>query len=400
MRLFSPRSIMTILLIIISFFVAGCWNRRELNTLGIVGMMAVDRKDNMYNISCEVIVPAEPGDKGSKKPSSQFKLVEGTGMSYFDTMRNITLVYDRKLFLPHVRVYVFCEQVGRDGLADSLSFIFRDAEPRLSSRVLIARNIKAKNVLGVTGGQEDVPSRYIQNILKNRSANAKTVDITVLDFLKMYYADGINPVASVVTIKPKVKTLASKEQSEYELDVEGAAVFKRDKLVGYLDGFETRAYNFIRNKVNSGVIVAPVGDSPSDFASIEILAVNTKNEVSIEKEKVKFTVKISINSMIGEVHNKIDLKKIDNINLIERSAEKVIEEEVRRALDKLQQDYRSDILGFGMLLHRKYPKLWKEIGDENWDEVFASAEINVIAEVKITRTGKVQSPVIKEEGAK
>jgi spore germination protein KC len=48
-------------------------------------------------------------------------------------------------------------------------------------------------------------------------------------------------------------------EKEYMLVYSGLAAFKEDKLVGFMDKTETRAYNFIVNELNSAVVSLPDG---------------------------------------------------------------------------------------------------------------------------------------------
>ena len=60
-------------------------------------------------------------------------------------------------------------------------------------------------------------------------------------------------------------------------------------------------------------------------------------------------------------------------------------------MDKAQRQYRSDIFGFGEVIHREDAKYWKKIQGE-WDEVFPHVPVVVEVDLQIRRTGtKVNS---------
>lgn len=253
---------------LLSIIFTGCWNSRELNELGIIGVFALDLEGNKVKVTCETIKPST-SKEGSGKP--QVIYIESTGETMFDAIRNVTMKFDRKLFFPHIKVYVISERLAENGLIDYLDWYQRDHEPRRSGYILIAKDMKAQDALGIKGGIEGTPSQYLEKLVSFMSANSKVEEVSVLQFLKTYYATGIEPVAGVVHKVPKAKIDdTNREQSKAELSAEGTAVFLSGKLVGYLNGIETRGYNLITNKVKSGII--PLNNTTDNKGgSIEIL---------------------------------------------------------------------------------------------------------------------------------
>ena len=54
----------------------------------------------------------------------------------------------------------------------------------------------------------------------------------------------------------------------------------------------------------------------------------------------------------------------------------------------MQQDYGSDIFGFGYALYTKNPKQWSEAVGK-WDEHFKNAEVKVVCEFTLDRDGLI-----------
>jgi len=65
------------------------------------------------------------------------------------------------------------------------------------------------------------------------------------------------------------------------------------------------------------------------------------------------------------------------------------------ALEKAQDEYSSDIFGFGMQVHKYHPQYWKKAQDE-WDRIFSRLPADIQVDAKIRRTGIIINPVIKE----
>jgi spore germination protein KC len=378
------------LMLVLALPLAGCWNRRELNTLGIVGLVGVDLGNNGIKTTFEVIKPEKSGKSGGEKPEIPVKYVQSDGRTLIETFRSSMLRFDRKLFVAHTKAFLFSEAVARNGLAEQLDAILRGPEMRLSMHLVIVKDDSAADIMTIASGINTIPSSYIEDLLKQHASLSKSVDSKVLDFLKTYDSKGINPVVTVLKKVKKAK-LGSGQNDEYELSPEGSAVFLKDRLVGFLDGEETRGYNWITGKITSGIVVSPTPNS-NGTSSVEILHAKSKNEVELNGNDIKIKVKINMIGMLDEETANVQLTDPAAIEMLEQVNSQVIKQEVEHTLLKVQTEYKSDIFGFGQLIHHQYPQDWMNMQD-NWDELFSQATIEAEVQTKIIKTGKSSLPV-------
>jgi spore germination protein KC len=63
---------------------------------------------------------------------------------------------------------------------------------------------------------------------------------------------------------------------------------------------------------------------------------------------------------------------------------------------RVQKKYDSDIFGFGEVLHKKKPKVWRKI-KHRWDEAFANAEFTVKTDFEVERAGMTGPPLQLKE---
>ena len=385
------KRILTITLILgLVLPLTGCWNRRELNTLGIIGMVGVDTDNNGIKTTFEIIKPEKASKGGAEKTETPVKYVQANGKSIIETFRNAPLTFDRKLFVSHAKGFLFSEEIARKGLAEYLDMILRDHEMRLAMHLVIVKDSSAADVMNVASGINMIPSSYMEDLLKQNKIHSKGVDSKVINFLQTYNSKGINPVVTVLKKVKKTK-IGTKESEEYELVAEGAAVFLKDRLVGFLDGEETRGYNWIVGKIGSGIIVSPTPNS-NGTTSVEILTAKSKNEVEIIDNHIKIKVNINMTGMLDEETANVQLTDPAVIELLEQATSQIITQEAEHTLRKVQTEYKSDIFGFGQLVHRQYPHEWKNLQD-NWNELFSQATVEVETHTEITKTGKSSLPV-------
>ena len=397
--------------ILLSILLTGCWDARELNELGISMIIGFDIEDEKVLLTVEVIQPMHSGNQEGNGSNLSVKYVQGAGNNMLEAFRDVILRFDRLIFASHNKILIFGEDFAKKGLASHIDELYRDREQREMAYILVAKEQKAYEVMGINAGLEKVPADYVLQLVKGIRSNPKTVNVNLVEYLKHYYHAGHHPVVGVIekNIRKKIdKTSGNSSMEDYELSVMGAAVFKEEGLVGYLGGNDTKALNFIMDNIRGGIITFPTPAAvvktesetepqSNDLSSVIIISNKTKNDVEIIDGKIILKTKVKLRSSLGEVVGDIDISKEENIKAIEDACSKAIEVALKAAIKKLQRDFKLDIFGFGIVFHRKYPEQWKEI-ERNWDEIFSEAEVEVVVDTNIIRTGLINTPVNKIKG--
>ena len=125
-------------------FLTGCWNYKELNEYAIVTGMAVDYKDNGYEVSFLIA-------NGNKSEESEAKtsLLTGKGDTIYNAIKNISLVSPKELYISHLSVVIFSEEIARRGLLNVLDFLLRDPQSHQNFYLLLAKDTKASDILSI-----------------------------------------------------------------------------------------------------------------------------------------------------------------------------------------------------------------------------------------------------------
>ncbi|AOT69631.1 Ger(x)C family spore germination protein [Geosporobacter ferrireducens] len=390
-----------LVLVFCTLVLTGCWNRRELNTLGIVYGIGVD-KDNETG---ELILTTQVVRAGALKqegPSEEapIEIVTARGDTAFEALRKISMEFDRKPFYAQNKVLVIDEQLAREGIMPMLDFFKRDHEMRSLVWVLIAKNTRARDILGVEKGLEDIQAVYLENIIEISKWNAKATTVNLLEFIKKVSASGIHPIAGPVEIIEE-RNLPAEEKmglATKGVKLSGTAVFKGDKLVGYLDEIETRGLNWATGKVKSGIIHVPSidGNGKDKQIAIEIKRARASIKPEIKDGKFFFTIEVKAEGDVGAQQGRTDTSDIALFEKLEKELGKGIEKEIRMAIDKVQKEYRSDIFGFGSALNKKYPKEWNQVKDD-WEDIFPRIQYSIKVDARLRRTGLILKPIMPAE---
>lgn len=375
-------------LLILSLFLTGCWDRRELNELGITLAIGIDKVEDEYQVTAQVVVPSEISAKTSTG-RSPVTLFQANGETVYEALRKITKSSPRKIYPGHLRTLVLGEDLAEEGIAESLDFLSRDWELRSDFFVVIAKDMTAGEVLNVTTTIENIPANHMFNTLKTSEAFWAATNGFLLDeLIANLTIDGKEPVLTGILVtgekmgssKQNVESITPSTQIKYD----ELAVFKKDKLVGWLTERQSRGYNGIVNEVQK--TVTAISCPEKGKATLEIIQFDSKIKGKINKGKPEVDVNIKVKGNVGEVECQINLNDQETIVKLEKNTENKMEEIFNMTIETVQKQFKSDIFGFGEAIHRSNPKEWKKI-KKQWDEEFPELTANVKVDVKIVHTG-------------
>ncbi|MBE4907334.1 Ger(x)C family spore germination protein [Bacillus luteolus] len=385
------------MIIVMLLCLTSCWSRNELTELAIVSGMAIDKEDEEYLLTVQVVNPGEIAGKtfSSRLPVTTYK---ATGRSIFESLRKISKESAKRLYFSHLRMVVISEEQAKSGISKILDLMSRDHEFRTDFYTVISKDVKASDTLNILTAIEKNPANKVFTSLEiSHSYWAPTLGVKLDNLISELTQQGDNPVLTGIIVKGNKeigKTLSNVEKTETpaSLIIDHFAVFKGDKLVGWLNEDESKGHNYITDKVESTVAVVDWEDGNITF---EVRDTQTKVDAVIEDSKPKIQVKVTTEVNVGEVQAKIDLL---NENIIEQLEEELNRNKVSKmnqAVEKAKE-LKTDIFGFGEVIHREDPKLWNQIKDKWNDEGFVNLTVDIKSDTNIRRLGSTNEPFLNE----
>lgn len=389
--------IFVLILLILSLFLTGCWDRRELNELAITMAIGIDKIEDEYQLTAQVVVPTEISLQGSTGRSS-VTIFQSSGATVYEAFRKMTKDTPRKIYPGHLRMLVLGEDLAREGIGESLELLSRDWELRSDFYVVIARDLTAAEALNVTTTLESIPANKMFGALQtSEDAWAATASITIDDLIADLTSEGKEAVITGIMVTGNKEIGTSKENVESitpsaRLQYDEIAVFKKDALVGWLTDRESKGFNKITNQVNT--TVSTISCPEEGKASIEVIRFNTKVKGKVKNEKPEIDINMEIEMNLGAVECKIDLTKPETFVELEKIYEKELTEVLEETIDNAQEQ-GTDIFGFGDAIHRSNPKEWEKIKD-HWDEEFSRLTVNIKIEPHLQRMGTVDETFLEK----
>ena len=388
---------MILLLLILTLLLSGCWSKRELNELAIVVALGIDKIDDEYEISIQVVDPSEISSKQPSSGRSPVVTYHAKGKSVFEAIRRMTTLTPRKPYFSHLQIVVIGQKLAEEGLNEPLDFIARDHEFRNDFDVVMSYQTTAKEVLNVLTPIEKMPANKLLNSIKvSEKSWGSTLTVNIDELLNTLSSKEKSAVLSAVEIEgdPKLgidQTNVERIKTPVILKYSGIAVFKEDKLLGLLSEEESIYFNFLNNKIESTVVVLACPDK-GDLTT-EITQSKAKIKGIFEKGTPKISIKINVTQNIGEVNCAINLTQNKTIEYIDKLTEDQIKEQTEKTLNIIQKSYKLDILGFGEALRRENPKKWKEMQKE-WSTIYPEITVDIDVTVNTQGLGTIQNSLL------
>ncbi|MGG3838407.1 Ger(x)C family spore germination protein [Paenibacillus thiaminolyticus] len=384
--------------LMVTLALTGCWDRREVNDMVIAVAMGVDQAEDGYTVSVQVVDPAEiASKKGSgRAPVTVYK---EQGKTVFEAVRRMTTTSARKIYFPHLRMFLISEEAARRGIGHAIEFISRDHEFRTDFYIAIAREIRAEEILKDYPAIEKIPADKMFSSLEMSSRSwAATGTVKLDELISDMMTAGKTPVITGIRYLGDIKEGKTKKnvqatESPAQLKYDGMAVFRKDKLVGWLNEEESKGYNYIKGNVKSTVGVIPC---PGEEGNLALENIRTSSRVHVNRggRTPKIDIHIKVIANIGETQCKGNLANPAVFRDVEKIGEKrlalILEETLKKA-----HDMKTDFIGLGAALHRSAPGAWARL-KSHWPERMDSVPVHFHVDVKLRLSGKTKGTFLEK----
>lgn len=422
-----------LLSIIILTTLTGCYDYREINTLAIVSATEINKIGDEYQVSVQAINPQAP-DKTTNS-QAPFIIYTGTGKTIQEAYRSITLSASRFMYSNHLDLLIINEKIAKENISDLIDYYIRNPGIRNEFYVLISKD---DNILSITTPIDEISSASIKESIEN---NYKYYGVSSRTTFSEFVNMNLNPNQEIVlpTIElikdtpsedknineskdnnedvndnkdkdnndnnDKNKSNNSEEknnksnQEENESDgtsnkntektevkdkylLGGYAIFKNNKLVGYLNNKESINYNILTNNIKNTIITYEC--SKNKYLAVEI----TDSNSSIKTKNNKVSININLKGNINESHCNIDITKNKNIKKISHEIEEKLNKEITNDILNVRDNYHTDIYKFKDIIYKHDYSYYQKIKN-NYDEAYQNLDISVKTNIQLVEKGNI-----------
>ena len=387
--------------IFILLILTGCWSRREIEKLAMVTIIGHDKVivdgQEKWQISVTAIKPRDLASQGplggnasgSDKPTVR---VSSIGATTWEAGRNLTARLPRREYIAHTNILIIGQELARQGIDQMVDVILRSKDIRLNTWILVAKG-RAVDILDVEPEMEELLSQEILGLVENQPVASKAYTVDIKHFVNQLINSGQDAAAACVEVYEHKDEGQSQGQDGAEdkiprkmVRVEGTAVFRKDKLVGFLDSEETKGFLYAIGRAKHGMISLSLHDHVNKDIAFAMTRASSRIIPKVEGDEIEFIIEIHAEGDLQQHEDTGPVASPEIIKIVEEKAAHEIKTMVEKALNKAQKEYEADIFGLGNSLHKRYPQIWKSVED-NWRELYRDIRVTVKAEAKIRRTG-------------
>lgn len=402
-----------IFLMLAAIMVSGCNGGRETDEVAYVIGIGIDRAgDDELNITYQIALPKalSPGGGGDNNAG-------GSGSKAVETLtiktnniaeaRNIlTTLIARVPNLSHNKVFFIGEELARQGVADIFGPLVRYREYRGSMFIAVVHEGTAEKYLKQLNPKiELLPSKFIETLLLTNNETGYYVRSDLQEFYGRLKSSSGSPYATLVATnlmngenRPSGDKLPDEKVSEYlagdipaydsvtASQFAGTALFRQDKMVGTLTTEETRMLMILQGKFPHGFIVIADPNLPNQAINVNLrLGEKPTIHLSFVEGHPVIDVSVALEGEITAIPSGINYEQQDYRQQLEARLSALIQAQIEKMLNKTQA-LDSDVVGFGYRARAAFPtyQAWE---DQNWDELYSTAQFHIQVTTKLRRTG-------------
>ncbi|MFD1178617.1 Ger(x)C family spore germination protein [Paenibacillus puldeungensis] len=376
----------------------GCWNRTELNELGITAATGLDRVGDEWVVSYQIIVPTvtgtgQGGGGGGGQPnvfvfSTNGKSIREAGdLGYMEN--------PRRLYFAHNEILVIGRTAAEQGIDQILDLYFRNIDARETVLVAITDETAA-DILRKMVPPEKIPGSALSDILRKESNFSSFFPVVrVYQLAQKIVSDSqAAGVPEIHVTDGNAKALESLDVNKttsppVKMKIDRLGVFHRDKLVGWLDRKQSYGISWLTNQVKGSTVpfTCPKTSNTDQKIKGSIRLSGAKTKVTPIKEGDHYTMKIQTQTRgdLLEYMCDQDPSKPETIIAIQKQISEAIIDAINSGWEASRKMH-VDLPGFANKVHRKYPKDWKKIKDD-WEKDLNSVKLDIQVKVKVQRPG-------------
>ncbi|HCC34413.1 MAG TPA: hypothetical protein DEQ02_01765 [Ruminococcaceae bacterium] len=363
---------------ILAVCLSGCWDYKGLRELTVVAGIALDQSDNapnVYSLSFEIVDSTTP-----PKEQADSVMITSEGRTIFEAVNNANKQLHNEMYFGNTDIIVvsrqLAETVGIDNIFDAF---LRDYNTRDSLLITISRELTAKELLESPEDENRISSYFLSDSLIDSTAGT--------NFTRAYKLFEVYNLRMENAGEIMLPALRFEDKEKKLLRTDGMALFKKDKLTGFLADEDMPGLIFATEKLSGGHYVAEL-DKVGDYLTADVIS--SKPKLGFRYESGRLTLTSFVNVLARVVEVDTDIKEIhdEEMEFFEQKACESMVSDITKVIKKMQAE-REDIFLFGREIFRKDPRLWDTLKDD-WDTRFSQAEVEVSCEFLINDTGMIR----------
>lgn len=395
---------------------SACYDAQEPADVSFVSFIGIDKGvSDKYRVTIKLYNMRQNKDSGtpgggtndsSKETNNDTITIDAP--SFYAGVNLLNTNIPHKLNFTHTIVIVVSKKLAESGLVgEFIAPLIRYHELRRTIGIIIADGSsqtfieKMRDYLG-----EDAASIF-ESLLYEADNTGFFPYITLNDFYNALKSTYYQPIATYGAIND-FNSFAQEGQKwgdEFKIpgklyagqiprkggnniELLGSAVFNKDRMVGQLDGHETRMLLLINGNYQKGIFTIQDPIKPNLIIPINLRLVDKPRiEIYLNGDKININITIRTEGDIYAIQSNINYEDPQMIGMIENATQQQL---IKGSYDVIAkcQSMNSDVFGFGKYALNKFETI-EALESYNWNDRFNQADISISVEFKIRKTGGI-----------
>lgn len=350
-----------IILFILILSLTGCKDYVEINDLAILTGIVIDYKDNMYEVTAQLIV----NDK-----DSNIEVFKTKSNSINEAIAELSKLSNKEVFISHLKVLIVTDTIIKENI-DFKDYFLRSSKSKMNFYVYVIDNEISDKVLNVYK-ENDGSSIYLEKMMKfNQNIFSSSTPLKFSDYAYYTYEKGYN------LIYPKIKII--KNNDKEVLYLSNLTTFKDSKELELSEN-ESIFYNIVSNKAIKTTVTIKCDDN--NF-SVELQDIKTK----YKWKDNKFTISNKTNSKVIDYKCKYDLTKKESIEKLNELTSNYIKNNINNLLTFIK-DNNEDVIGIGNYIYKHNKNYFNN--KNKWNNYLNNIEFKIDTKTNITSIGEIK----------
>lgn len=392
------KKVIAVLLTLNTVFLSGCWDEREINELGLVMAVGIDKPkgSEMFTVTAQIAKPtsaASQGGKGGAGADQAVWIGSAEGKTLFEAIRNLAKFSTRRVMWAHNNIIIIGQSLAEQDITPVVDFFTHNPELRMKTWVAVSQG-PAKPYVAAKTGIENIPGLGLAQLFRYHDLPAESVASDMLHLFSDFKSESRQPLVSAIRMKKEANGGGG---SDSQVELSGAAVFKGSKMLGFISPEETNGLAWVRKDISKAVVSVTNMPDEGQGVSVEIKKAKLKMNTSLKEGIPSASIDVHVVGTIAE-EDKTSHMTIQNFrSTVEKQAAKEIERNIKDGIEKVQKEYKSDVIGLGRMVHIEHRDEWYDSLQDKWEDIYQQIPIEVNVTVDIDSSVLYYQPMRRDK---
>jgi len=385
---------------------AGCGERQELETQAFVSVIGLDQgeQDHQVNVTFQISNPqvnTTQSAEAQKEPPSDIVTITAVDLLSAKELAQSSL--SREITFSHLQTIIVGENLAKGDLfSHVIGSAIVDPEMRREAVLIVSKEPAEAFIHANTPTMETRPHKYYEFM----EDNWRKTGFSPVSNLNTFFQRTEGELFLAAYATTERDSVGTKHDDEYlagevpqasgdPVQMIGSAIMQKGKMVGTLNGEETRISQLLRKKNLIETMTTTFPDPLNENYRISLImnqSAHTEIKVNTDRSPVKIRVNVPVQV---KVNSNIALEDFTTSQKRRDALKNTVKENMEQASDslikKLQEEYTGEPFVWYATARKNFWTV-EEFEEFDWGEKFKKADVDIDYEVSIVSFGEQLRP--------